>query len=205
MRWPWVWLAAFFALGTASENSWAAKQRGFSTVVIDAGHGGHDLGGIRSNIILEKGVALDVALRLQKHLKAAGLHTVLTRSSDVFVTLGRRVAISNSQSNAIFVSIHFNSAYRVGARGIETFHCSPAGAKLASRIQCNAMRTTPGDNRGIKRASFYVLRKNRHTAVLIEGGFLTNAQDAALANRKDYREKLAFQIASAILEYRRSL
>ncbi|MGB9276474.1 MAG: N-acetylmuramoyl-L-alanine amidase, partial [Terrimicrobiaceae bacterium] len=59
----------------------------FSTVVIDAGHGGHDRGGIPSNIIPEKGVALDVARRLRANLAGAGLRTVMTRSSDKFVSL----------------------------------------------------------------------------------------------------------------------
>src|SRR5215210_7233824 len=51
----------------------------FSTVVIDAGHGGFDRGGIRQNFIPEKDVALDVAQRLQKKLRSAGLKTVMTR------------------------------------------------------------------------------------------------------------------------------
>lgn len=176
----------------------------FSTVVIDAGHGGHDRGGIPSNIIPEKGVALDTSLRLQRHLKAAGLRTVMTRSSDVFVTLDQRVNISNAQRHAIFVSIHYNSAPRRGANGIETF-ANPAGLPLARRIQRNAMKTTYGDDRGVKQRGFYVLRKNRKPSVLVECGFLTNPSDAALAGRASYREKLARQIAEAILEYRRSL
>jgi N-acetylmuramoyl-L-alanine amidase len=181
-----------------------AKPAPFSTVVIDAGHGGHDRGGIPSNIIPEKGVALDTSLRLQRYLKAAGLRTVMTRSSDVFVTLDQRVNISNAQKNAIFVSVHYNSAVRRGANGIETF-ANPAGLPLARRIQRNAMKTTYGEDRGVKQRGFYVLRKNRKPAVLVECGFLTNPTDAALAGRASYRDKLARQIADAILEYRRSL
>lgn len=176
----------------------------FSTVVIDPGHGGHDRGGIPSNIIPEKGVALDTALRVQRYLAKAGLQTVMTRSSDVFVTLDRRVAIANSQKRAIFVSIHYNSAYRVGANGIETFYSSKTGKSLAAIMQQNTMKTTSGVNRGVKPATFYVLRKTKIPAILIEGGFLTNPTDAALVNRKEYREKLAAQIAASILEYRES-
>src|SRR5215210_1274140 len=110
-------------------------QGRFSAVVIDAGHGGHDFGGIRQNIIPEKHVALDVALRLSKALEAAGLRTFLTRRDDTFVTLGGRVALANAHPEAIFVCVHFNSGRRVGARGIETFYASPNGAALAARIQ----------------------------------------------------------------------
>jgi N-acetylmuramoyl-L-alanine amidase len=175
----------------------------FSTVVIDAGHGGFDRGGIPSNIIPEKGVALDVARRLRARLANAGLRTVMTRSRDEFVTLDRRVNIANAQRRAVFVSIHFNSARRRGANGIETFYGSPRAKRLARLIQRNALRTTSGENRGIKRASFYVLRRSRMPAVLIECGFLTNPRDARRASSSEYRERLARQIARAIIEFRR--
>ena len=175
----------------------------FSTVVIDPGHGGFDRGGIRANIIPEKGVALDVARRLRTYLADAGFRTVMTRSRDTFVTLDRRVGVANAQRRAIFVSIHFNSARRRGANGIETFYASSRAKRLASLIQRYAMKTTSGENRGIKRARFYVLRRSRIPAVLIECGFLTNPQDARRASRPAWRDQLARQIARAIIQYRR--
>lgn len=181
----------------------AAEAASFNTVVIDAGHGGFDRGGIPQNLMPEKNVALDVAQRLSRRLQDAGLRTVMTRNSDVFVTLGERVAIANAQKRAIFVSIHFNSALRPGACGIETYYGKSAAAKqLASMIQRNCMRTTNGENRGIKPANYFVLRKNRLIAVLVECGFLTNRQDASLAASREYRERLAAQIANAILAFR---
>jgi N-acetylmuramoyl-L-alanine amidase len=183
----------------------ATWARSFNTVVIDAGHGGFDPGGIPQNLIPEKGVALDVAKRLQEKLEDAGLRTVMTRSSDVFVPLDTRADIANAQSRAIFVSIHFNSATRVGARGVETYYSSSSGIPLARRIQANVMSVAGGENRGIKHANYYVLRKTRTTAVLVECGFLTNPQDAGLALKAAYRDRLATQIAKAIIAYRNSL
>jgi len=177
----------------------------FSTVVIDAGHGGHDKGGIPSNIIPEKGVALDVALRVASALKRAGLRVVLTRSSDVFIPLAQRVAIANNQKNAIFVSIHFNSGTRRGACGIESYYNSSKGKILAAAIQRCAITTTRGENRGVKSAKYYVLRKNNLVSALVECGFLTNPQDTALARSAEYRQRLATQIAQGILNYRRNL
>jgi N-acetylmuramoyl-L-alanine amidase len=113
------------------------------------------------------------------------------------------VAIANAQRRAIFVSIHFNSARRVGANGIETFYGSARSKDLARLIQRNAMKTTPGENRGIKRAKYFVLRNARIPAVLIECGFLTNPQDARRASSSEYRDRLAREIAKAITEYRR--
>ena len=177
----------------------------FSTVVIDAGHGGHDPGGIPQNIIQEKGVALDVALRLNRELKKTGFKTILTRSDDTFIPLGTRVAIANAHPEAIFVSIHFDASPRAAACGIGTHFASPGEAPLAAFIQRHLMTTTDGTNRGIKNARFCVLRKTTDRAVLVECGFLTNPHDAALAQRASYRQKLAEQICSGIFQYRNSL
>jgi N-acetylmuramoyl-L-alanine amidase len=177
----------------------------FTTVIIDAGHGGADPGGIRQNYIAEKGVALDVATRLQKSLKRSGLNTVMTRSDDRFIPLDARVAIANAYRDAIFLSIHFNSGARRAARGVETYYCAPAEAMLAARIQRNLAATTTGENRGVKRAGFRVLRNTKMRAVLAECGFLTNPQDAALALNARYRQTLADQIARAVVEERNSL
>ncbi|HEY5953997.1 MAG TPA: N-acetylmuramoyl-L-alanine amidase [Terrimicrobiaceae bacterium] len=199
---PFRRASLLIALGILLLTGGAAWTASFSTVVIDAGHGGFDRGGIPSNIIPEKGVALDVARRLRTYLANAGLRTVMTRSNDTFVTLDSRVAVANRQRRAVFVSIHFNSAPRRGANGIETFYGSAKAKRLASMIQRNAMKTTSGENRGIKQARFYVLRKSKIPAVLIECGFLTNPQDARRASRPAYRDRLARQIARAIIQYR---
>src|SRR5438309_33102 len=90
------------------------------TIVIDAGHGGYDRGGVPGQRISEKDKTLDVALRLRRLLAADGYRVIMTRDSDVFIPLPTRVAIANAHPGANFVSIHFNCASRVGANGIET-------------------------------------------------------------------------------------
>src|SRR3954467_5432420 len=92
------------------------------TSVVDAGHGGFDRGGVPGQRISEKDKTLDVAQRLRRILSANGYRVIMTRDSDVFVSLGARVGIANSNPNAIFVSIHFNCAPRSGANGIETYY-----------------------------------------------------------------------------------
>jgi N-acetylmuramoyl-L-alanine amidase len=174
----------------------------FSTVVIDPGHGGRDRGGIPSQIVPEKTVALDTALRLQKFLQRAGLRTVMTRTTDVFIPLSVRSAIANAESDAIFVSIHYNAARRSGAHGIETYSKSKRGAVLAARIQRQIVTRVGTENRGIRSAKFFVLRKTRLPAVLVECGFLTNPVEAQLALTPAYREQLAEQIAAGIIEQR---
>jgi len=177
----------------------ASKDSGSSTtVVIDAGHGGHDRGGIPGQRISEKEMTLDVAQRLKKALAASGYRVVMTRDSDVFVPLGTRVAIANSYANAIFVSIHFNSAKRSGAGGIETYFYNRESLPLASAIHYFVAGGAPSSNRNVRRRGYFVLRKATVPAVLVECGFLTNPTEAALAQTDSYRQKLAEEIAAGV-------
>jgi N-acetylmuramoyl-L-alanine amidase len=166
--------------------------------VIDAGHGGYDRGGIPGQRVSEKDMTLDVAQRLKKVLAASGYRVVMTRDSDVFVPLGTRVAIANAYSNAIFVSIHFNSAKRTGASGIETYFYDRESLPLASAVHYFVAGGAPSSNRNVRRRGYYVLRKTKNPAVLVECGFLTNPTEAALAQTASYRQKLAEEVAAGI-------
>lgn len=97
----------------------------FDTVVIDAGHGGHD-SGAKGVYGYEKDFTLKMATSLQSALIKRGFRTVLTRSTDDFISLPGRVAIANATSRSIFISLHFNSA-GASATGIETWALSPQG------------------------------------------------------------------------------
>jgi N-acetylmuramoyl-L-alanine amidase len=179
--------------------AFAASAFGQSrTIVIDAGHGGFDRGGVPGQRISEKDKCLDVAQRLKRILQADGYRVIMTRDSDVFIPLPTRVAIANSYRGANFVSIHFNCASRVGANGIETYYYSSDSASLAASIHRNVVSGAPSENRGIRRRGFYVLRRTSIPAVLVECGFLTNPTEGRLALTGDYRQKLAEQIARGI-------
>ena len=182
-------------------NSTAAQTDRTSenvTVVIDAGHGGHDRGGIPGQRIAEKDMTLDVAQRLRNVLAASGYRVVMTRDSDVFVPLGTRVAIANSYRNAIFVCVHFNATKRMGASGIETYFYSRDSLLLASAIHHFVVGGAPSASRGVRRRGYYVLRKTSIPAVLVECGFLTNPTEAAYAQTASYRQKLAEEIAAGV-------
>ena len=192
-------LIAFLAILSTAHARRASKDSGSpTTVVIDAGHGGYDRGGIPGQTVSEKEMTLDVAQRLKKTLTANGYRVVMTRDSDIFVPLGTRVAIANSYSNAIFVSIHFNSAKRTGAGGIETYFYSRESLPLASAIHYFVAGGAPSSNRNVRRRGYYVLRKTSVPAVLVECGFLTNPTEAAYAQTASYRQKLAEEIATGV-------
>jgi N-acetylmuramoyl-L-alanine amidase len=122
----------------------------------------------------------------------------MTRDSDVFVPLPTRVAIANSNRNAIFVCIHFNATQRRAAGGIETYFYSRESLPLASAIHSYVVGGAPSSNRGVRRRGYYVLRKTSIPAVLVECGFLTNPTEAAYAQSASYRQKLAEEIAAGV-------
>ena len=178
-------------------------RRGFQTVVIDAGHGGHDRGGIDGQVISEKDLALDTAQQLEKLLRRAGFRTIMTRPDDQFVSLPGRVAMANAYENAVFVSVHYNSSRNLDARGFETYYYHGAGYPLAARIHRNLLSSISTEDRGVRRRGFYVIRNTRIPAVLCECGFLTNYYEGNAALQKGYRQKVAEAITRALLETRR--
>jgi N-acetylmuramoyl-L-alanine amidase len=195
-------VASLVACSTTRTTSVQNTTKTFSTVVVDAGHGGKDSGAYRRYGPPEKMVALDVAQRLNRKLGELQLKTVMTRSSDVFIPLDERVTIENSQKNAIFVSIHFNDSRRRGIRGFETYYHSGASVDLANRIQEKLMTIPHSANGGVHTANFRVLRLAVCPAVLVECGYLSNRNEGGQARDWEYRELLADRIAEAIVEQR---
>ena len=197
-------VAVLFTLASCAGGGGVRRKntsRTFDTVVVDAGHGGKDAGARRYGPA-EKVVALDVAQRLDRKLRESKFRTVMTRSSDVFVDLDRRVAIGNRHDNSIFVSIHFNHARRRGIQGFETYYASPYARSLAQRIQRKLLTMRGARNRGVHTANFRVVRNAVYPSVLVECGFLSNRTEGARARTVAYREALADKIAEAIVEER---
>ncbi len=183
--------------------SGAASAANFRTVVIDAGHGGHDNGG-QWGRVYEKHLALDTAFRLESKLKALGYQTVMTRRSDYFISLPQRVSTANRYRNAIFVSIHYNYTWKQQVSGLETFYSSAEGQKLALHVQNSLIRRTRTVDRNAKYARFYVIRNSTHPAILVEGGFVSNTAERNRMKSAWFRESIAQGIADGIQRYRRN-
>lgn len=199
----------------------------FRGVVIDPGHGGQDRGARSRNGRYEKEYALDTARRLGSILRAQGVPTVFTRTSDVFVPLEERVRIAQAHPDYIFVSLHYNQSEPSG-HGVETYCLAPRGAPssnngtwvrrvdylplpgngndllntlLAHEIHLQLVRLRPDDpemDRGLRRARFVVLRDNPLPGVLVEGGFLSDLSDSSWIDRPEYRQRVAEAVARGI-------
>ena len=195
-------IRAALVLAVAFVVTAPAHAKYFRTVVIDPGHGGHDKGG-QWGLVYEKHLALDTAARLETELKKRGFRTVMTRRSDYFISLPERVRITKKYSNAIFVSIHYNYTWKQHVAGLETFYTSSQSQPLASYIQSGMMRKVRTTNRGAKFARYYVIRNNSCPAVLVECGFVSNAQERARMKSAWWRQALAEGIADGIVRFRK--
>jgi len=104
-------------------------------IVIDPGHGGHDVGTIGPNGLLEKDVVLDVATRLGRLLESRlGAEVIYTRQDDTFIPLETRTAIANRERADLFISIHANSSRDEGARGVETYYLNFTSSRDALEV-----------------------------------------------------------------------
>ena len=178
--------------------------RAFDTVVIDAGHGGKDPGA-RWNRVVEKDIVLDVAKRLEAALRARHFRTVMTRTTDAFLELSDRAAISNRHPGAIFVSIHFDASLETSAQGFTTHFRSKKARELAASIQGEMKKRVPGRSRDIDWQDFKVLRETKGVAVLVECGFISNPAEAASCRTAQHRQKIADAIAIGIAGVRSQL
>ena len=181
-----------------------AKAIPFTKVILDAGHGGHDLGGT-FGLTYEKHLALDVVRRVDTYLKSQGIATKLTRARDEFISLQRRARIANAESGAIFVSIHFNHARSRKAAGIETFYHTKNknSLKLAHMIQsASSIKQEPTIAESKSKLSCPL--KKQPTRSVLECAFLTNSSDRFRALDPEYRQRIAEAVAMGIIKFRQS-
>ncbi len=189
--------------GSRSEYGDRPGPKGFRTVVVDAGHGGHD-SGARSHGHTEKEFALDIANKLRSELPL-GYKTVMVRDGDNFVDLDDRVAFANRYPGAILISVHLNYApSRVS--GPEVYYWRSDSYSLAKRLQRNLSGAAPHErgNRGLVRRRLRLTRNPQIPSVLVECGYLTSSKEGPLLADPQYRSYLAKAMADAIKEQSRN-
>ncbi|MFS0785735.1 N-acetylmuramoyl-L-alanine amidase [Shouchella sp. 1P09AA] len=170
-------------------------------IMLDPGHGAHD-SGAAANGLMEKDVVLDIAHKTKKRLEELGYVVNMTRETDVFLSLEERVAVTSAWGADQFVSIHANGHTNVEAAGIETFYhpSSTTGKAMAQSTQQSLLADTGAVDRSVKQETFHVLRNSPVPAILVEVGFITNAEEAAKLSDDSYQETIAHAIAKGIVE-----
>ena len=200
-----------------------AKGKRVKTVAIAPGHGGKDPGNM-VNREQEKKYTLLLAKALKQELIAHGFKVVMTRETDTFIDLEPQAQIARRAKADLFVTVHYNAVADVSPKGVETFALTPAGAistnggtpnqrsdgnkndafnmLLAQQVHKSILRRTDFEDRGIRRASFMVLRHLNMPGILVEGGFMSNPSDAKKIYSTEHRKIVARAIAEGIVNYR---
>ncbi len=186
-------------------------------IILDAGHGGIDGGATSCSGVLESHINLQISQRLNDLLKFLGHGTKMIRTTDTSVytegnsiaaqkvsDLKNRVKTVNETENALLVSIHQNTFSDGRYSGAQVFYAKDDASKiLAAKMQSAFIETlNPGSNRKCKPSEgIYLLQNIEAPGILIECGFLTNAEEDAKLNDADYQKKVACVIASILSQY----
>ena len=189
-------------------------------IFLDPGHGGSDSGAV-ANGVREKDLTLSVYNKVSSRLASLGYSVLTSRNTDKDVGLVSRADQANKSNADMFLSIHFNAGGRGASYGIETYYYKPEAGytpainkenhnnperleksrKLANKVQQNLLYKTGAYDRGVKRASFAVLRETSIPSILVELGFIDNQEEVSKIKTNEYQEKLADGIVDGIVEY----
>lgn len=172
-----------------------------ATIVIDAGHGGHDPGAVTDDIY-EKDLTLSTALKLQNRLLNTGANVIMTRSDDYYISLDNRVADSlNSHADA-FISLHYDAVATPNSMsGTTTYYYSDTDSSLAETVNNSLMVNGPLQNNGTRIGNYYVLRNNSRPSLLLELGYMNNDTDLAYIYTDSYQETIADAIYQGLISH----
>ena len=215
-------MQTFQAFGIVEFHADFFKKKG--TVVVDAGHGGEDGGAIGINGALEKNINLAIAVELEKNLKMNNFDVIMIRDTDESVgdkslkTISERkrsdtkarLRIVEEAGECIFISIHQNHFSESKYSGAQVFY-SPnheGSALLAENIRQNIVSSIqPNNKRENKEAgsNIYLMKNCKQPAVLVECGFLSNAEEAEQLSTKSYQKDMAAAIYNGLIDYLQSI
>lgn len=182
-------------------------------IYVDIGHGGKDPGAIYKDIY-EKDINLSIGLKIQKKLEEMGAIVYLTRYGDYDLSvtytinnkrsdLSRRSNMINKSDADMFISIHLNSESTGTWRGAQVFYNSKLkeNAKIADIFQKIFQKNLYSKRKAKVDNSLYLLKRINRPGVLLELGFLSNANDRYLLRQKTYQEKISIIISNGIVNY----
>ena len=196
-------------------NGKAAAEKSI-TVVIDSGHGGTDPGKIAADGTLEKDLNLSIALKLQKYLEASDINVVMPRTTDTGLyeenssskkaqDMKNRVALMDECDADLVVSLHQNSYSDSAIHGAQVFYytTSVSGKLLAETLQDALVAGLDPTNHRKAKANdnYYLLKKTSRPIVIVECGFLSNPDEAALLSSQGYQDEIAWILHMGILKY----
>jgi len=190
------------------------------TIIIDAGHGGIDGGAVGIGNVIEKDINLEIALILRDLFVINGFEVVMTREQDISIhdpdvtgiraqkvsDLRNRLAMTERYADNIFISIHQNIFRDPGQWGTQVFYGPEhtGSALLAELVQRNIVAMMQPENRRQHRqgqSNLFLIYNIRSPAILVECGFLSNAQDVESLLDSQYQAQIAFAIFCSTLQF----
>lgn len=180
------------------------------------GHGGNDPGKVGVDGQLEKEINLSIVFKLRDYLQMNDVKVVLTRENDnglyqdsdrnkKSVDMRRRIEIINETKPDVMVSIHQNSYHQPEISGAQVFYYgkSEEGKRFAQIMQKRFDYVLGEKNRRLAKAngSYYLLTHSKPVSIIIEGGFLSNPEEAKKLETEEYQDRIAWTVAVGILQY----
>ncbi len=189
------------------------------TIILDAGHGNPDGGAVAEDGTIESDLNLDIVLKLQNLLESSNCNVILTRSDEngIYETdsntirekkisdMKNRVEIANNSNAELFLSIHMNKLEQTQYSGWQTFfkNKDDTSKEIAKNIQTSLNYFLKKEKtREIKSISgIYLTNKVNIPLVIVECGFLSNAEENKLLQTEKYQDELAWSIYIGIMDY----
>lgn len=215
-------LSVLFLLGLIAASrsigkyvSSAQVENRKAVVVVDAGHGGADPGKVGVNDAKEKDINLAIAKKVVKLLEKRGVKVVMTRTDDSMLAksdaqnkkaedMKARVEIIDKELPDLVVSIHQNSYHEENVSGAQVFYYSHSEkGREAAEIMQQALLSFDEDNHRQAKANdtYYLLKRTESATIIVECGFLSNQEEAALLVTEDYQDQVAQAICDGVTAY----
>ena len=211
-------IVAFQQIRLVSADNYRVEN--VPVIIIDAGHGGEDGGAVGIDGTAEKDLNLSISLKLNEILSAMGYQTRMVRTTDTSIhntdadtvrerkvsDIHNRAAIMNEYENCFYVSIHQNKYSGSSIWGAQTFYSpnNEESKELAQLIQSSIANNVQPDNKRVIKQSgtnIYVLYNATKPAVMVECGFVSNANELEQLKDDEYQNKMAFAISNGIINY----
>lgn len=177
------------------------------TIMLDPGHGGSDPGAIGplGTAYPEKTINLDNGLALKSELERNGASVLMTRMSDMDLSLDQRLTLSRNAKPDLFISLHANSMdHNVDISkisGFSAYYRESFARTLTQTIHDTVVQTLQRNSKGIHANNFYITRGTWTPSILLETGFVPNPGEFELLIDKGEQSRLAVSITGAIVTY----
>lgn len=171
-------------------------------IILDAGHGGRDVGAIGASGNYEKDYTLRTVEMVKSYLEQLGATVYLTRDDDHYYTLTSRAAFSNYWNADMFLSLHYNSTPQYpNAAGISTYYYNDSDEDLANVVHEELLKSLLPEDRKVDYGDFQVIRTNHRPSLLLELGFISNVEEESNIQTLSYQKKIAQGIIAGLQRY----